>query len=86
MPSAAAQIKNASLALMRAGKAAVTGHKLKRTDEEKKRCLDVCATCDQWDSKSRRCLQCGCYGALKARLATESCPLGKWPVFDIGAE
>lgn len=31
-----------------------------------------------WDAHSGRCQVCGCY-ALKLRLATETCPLGRWP-------
>lgn len=37
-----------------------------------------CSLCPRWDARAGRCLECGCY-ALKLRLATESCPLGRWP-------
>lgn len=42
----------------------------------------VCATCEEWDTKGffnmGKCNQCGCNTAVKLKLATESCPLGKW--------
>lgn len=37
-----------------------------------------CSLCPRWDARAGRCQECGCY-ALKLHLATESCPLGKWP-------
>lgn len=39
--------------------------------------LKVCLSCDKYDND--RCLECGCFLKLKARMATEKCPLDKWP-------
>lgn len=36
-----------------------------------------CSLCPHWDARAGRCQQCGCY-AIKLRLATETCPLGRW--------
>lgn len=38
--------------------------------------LDICGTCEKF--KDGRCLLCGCFMKLKAKLATGSCPIGKW--------
>ena len=40
--------------------------------------LSECAKCPSWDASERRCLACGCY-TLKHHMATEKCPLGRWP-------
>lgn len=38
--------------------------------------LLVCATCDRNDNG--KCLECGCFLSIKAKMATEKCPLNKW--------
>jgi predicted Zn-ribbon and HTH transcriptional regulator len=44
--------------------------------------LQVCKTCDLWDSSgfggTGRCKKCGCSTWAKLRMATERCPIGKW--------
>lgn len=47
---------------------------------------EICGKCRDFDEKRSRCRICGCRlgkgkGALlnKVRMATEDCPLGKWP-------
>jgi len=40
----------------------------------------ACAGCPRRDPASNQCLECTCFLGLKAQLATEKCPLGKWPV------
>jgi hypothetical protein len=42
----------------------------------------ICQSCPEWQRGSRlfpsRCRLCGCATEAKLRMATESCPLGKW--------
>jgi len=42
----------------------------------------TCRACTEWDAAalnaSGRCRKCGCSTWAKLRMATESCPLGKW--------
>lgn len=38
--------------------------------------MEICKTCEHWDGK--RCGKCGCFTALKVRLKSQSCPVGKW--------
>jgi len=38
--------------------------------------ISICQSCDQY--KGRFCMACGCLMAIKARMATTKCPLGKW--------
>jgi hypothetical protein len=46
------------------------------SQEEVDRRLSICGDCEHF--KEGRCMVCGCYMALKAKLATGSCPKGKW--------
>lgn len=42
----------------------------------------TCRACPEWDSSALnatgRCRKCGCSTWAKIRMASESCPLGKW--------
>lgn len=51
-----------------------------RTTEELTECLTVCRDCPEYQLHPiARCKSCGCFLSAKARMATEDCPLGKWP-------
>lgn len=54
---------------------AKSGFELSEKDEIDKR-LEICQQCEFF--KDGRCTICGCFMALKARLATGKCPKGKW--------
>ena len=42
----------------------------------------TCRACPEWDAaalnNTGRCRKCGCSTWAKLRMASESCPLGKW--------
>jgi hypothetical protein len=42
----------------------------------------TCRACPEWDAaalnSTGRCRKCGCSTWAKLRMASESCPLGKW--------
>jgi hypothetical protein len=44
--------------------------------------LEECQKCEFWDSQgffnTGRCRKCGCSTQAKLRMATASCPVGKW--------
>lgn len=40
--------------------------------------LAICATCEMFDPKQKRCTDCGCPAKAKAARAGEYCPLEKW--------
>lgn len=48
------------------------------TPDERARRLAICGGCEHFDAGGRRCRLCTCYMPLKARLATEHCPVEKW--------
>ena len=51
-----------------------------RTTEELGECFDICRDCEHYQpSPIAKCGKCGCFLSAKARMATEACPLGKWP-------
>jgi len=38
----------------------------------------ICNTCPRYDSKPKRCMECGCFIPVKAKMMFEECPLYKW--------
>jgi len=54
------------------------------TADELEARLKVCSTCTQ--RRNTRCAVCGCYLAAKAKLASQTCPLGYWPKLDEAAQ
>ena len=48
------------------------------SEEEFKERMSICEKCNRYDTSQSRCMECGCFMLLKARLGTEDCPLGKW--------
>jgi hypothetical protein len=45
--------------------------------------VEVCKGCEFWEGSgfagTGRCKKCGCSTQAKLRMATEACPIGKWP-------
>jgi len=43
---------------------------------------EICRACPEWDAAALnatgRCRECGCSTWAKLRMASESCPIGKW--------
>lgn len=76
--------RNATKALFRHTLARATGDVVYVDAVEFKDRLDICREpCELYivQRDEERCSheECGCYLAIKAGLATESCPLHKWP-------
>jgi hypothetical protein len=40
--------------------------------------IELCTTCPSFQPEHSRCLKCGCFMNVKARLAVSTCPIGKW--------
>jgi hypothetical protein len=55
-----------------------SGFKLTPKKERQAR-LEVCLGCDQYDQAQKRCRKCGCVNSAKVWVASDKCPLGKWP-------
>jgi hypothetical protein len=48
-------------------------------DKEKyKARLDICSSCPELINLTKQCKKCGCFMAIKTKMAHASCPLGKW--------
>ena len=72
------KIANAAGAAGRVVKAAVTGEKILAPEEEVKRRLEICRTCEHFTGTT--CRLCGCLLKFKTKLETEACPIGKWGI------
>ena len=79
-PPIARQVKRVLGAAGRSIGAAVTGGVVLRSDAEQAACLAICHECEHFDHGRGRCMICGCFARLHARLAREHCPLPepKW--------
>jgi len=73
-PSFFQQATNAAHAVGSMIASAVHGDAITVPQEEQDRRLAICHACEFWDSKQSRCSLCGCYVALKTRLASQHCP------------
>lgn len=40
--------------------------------------IQICNSCEDFNSKTTQCRKCGCFMSAKTRLKTASCPVGKW--------
>ena len=40
--------------------------------------FDTCKQCDRLSEHTYQCAECGCFMALKTKLAAAKCPLHKW--------
>jgi hypothetical protein len=56
--------------------------------EEQEKRLNICKECEfftpnikdlpERHRKQERCIKCGCFMKFKAKLRSQSCPIGKW--------
>lgn len=53
----------------------------KTTPEEKNQRLEICNSCEFFDTLRKRCFRCGCFVNIKAQYWDEICPLNSWPMF-----
>lgn len=87
MPSMFQMAKNAASAIRGELKnVAAGGQQISREEVENR--MKICDGCEfftpnipelsEAEKNDRRCVKCGCYMALKHRLTSSSCPVGKW--------
>lgn len=79
-PSVARRIANATEAAGRVAMAAVKAEPIKASPEIIAARNAVCEACPSRDGQWCQERKCGCFLPLKSTLATETCPLGKWPL------
>jgi hypothetical protein len=75
-PPLAQQGRNALGAISRLVAALATGGPVLTSKELTKVRRQLCRTC--MFQTGRKCAQCGCFISAKTKLATETCPVGRW--------
>ena len=40
--------------------------------------LNICLTCEEFNTETKKCKQCGCYMPLKTLVPGMKCQLNKW--------
>jgi hypothetical protein len=82
LPGLLIAAKNAAGAVARVITAAAAGQPVQVAEAEFQRRMSLCTACENFIKESQRCAKCACYLTSqvigKARMATESCPIGKW--------
>jgi hypothetical protein len=82
LPAPLTIAKNAASAAKRVITAAAAGHAVQVTEVEFQRRMTICIACENYIKETERCARCACFLTSqivgKARLATETCPVGKW--------
>lgn len=48
------------------------------TEKQRQERLSICHECPRFVKTTSQCLECGCIMPLKTKLASATCPLGKW--------
>lgn len=80
LPGLARQAANLAAAAGKVAGAVVALKPVMRSSEAVADCLAICGDCPAYRQTDGRCAECGCFVAIKAGLASEECPLGKWPL------
>lgn len=79
LPPLHKQIVNASVAVVKVGKAKIDGRPIWLTPAQAEENRQICESgCKYFRTSDKRCAhpKCGCFTRLKGRLATEDCPEG----------
>ena len=48
------------------------------TEDVRQKRLSICGECPRFVKLTSQCMECGCIMKLKTKLASATCPLGKW--------
>ncbi len=70
---------NALTAAARAAKQVVQNKPLTVSQATVDQRITICRGCEFFDPQTQQCKVCTCFVPLKAQLATEKCPKGRWP-------
>ena len=54
--------------------------------DEYHRRYNICKLCERFDTKWKKCLDCGCFMPLKCKISGAMCPKGLWGIVDVDAE
>lgn len=78
------EAKNALKAVRRVAVAVATGSTVFMGEKLTAQRISICHRCPHYLPKTKQCAECGCFISVKAKLSTESCPLHKWPLTNVG--
>jgi hypothetical protein len=77
-PSLGEQAKNITKSTGRVFNSILSGQNMTVPSAVQESRIRTCLECGKYDKNQRRCYECGCFIDVKAQLAMEKCPLGKW--------
>ena len=79
-PSLFEQGKNLAAFSFEVVKNAMTGGALFVSDKIKNERMEICKSCEFYDEKENKCIECGCLLEYKTQFALDSCPKQKWSI------
>ena len=86
LPPLRERLNNARVAAQRVISRSLSGGPVAVSADETATRLAICSQCEFYRTSDGTCSQCGCFIRLKAKLATEACPLDKWGAKEIVEE
>jgi hypothetical protein len=78
LPPLTERINNARQAAQRVITRTLRGDPVGAERDEIDKRLAICRSCEFYRTSDGACAKCGCFIKLKARLATEECPIDRW--------
>ena len=78
LPSKGEMASNLLKSLKKAGKSFFKGEKLAASSAIAEKRITICNECPKFMKDSARCSLCGCFLKAKIKIASETCPIGKW--------
>ena len=72
------QIKNLSALAGGVSKDLLQNQEVFVPEEKQTERLNICATCEHYESNDKRCKLCGCFMEAKVKFVSSSCPVLKW--------
>lgn len=86
LPPLRERILNARDAAQRVITRALHGDSVAVSKDEAEKRLAICQQCEFYRTSDGACSECGCFIRLKAKLASEACPLNKWSAEEVEQE
>ncbi len=78
LPSKGEMASNLLKSIKKAGKSFLKGEKLAASSAIAEKRITICNECPKFMKDSARCSLCGCFLKAKIKIASETCPIGKW--------
>ncbi|MEO1428399.1 MAG: DUF6171 family protein [Cyanobacteria bacterium J06633_8] len=77
-PSNSKMLRNLFSEAYKTAKQGLCGDRVLAPKSKVEERLEICSSCEKYNSEAKRCTLCGCFMLVKANIETSECPDGKW--------